>query len=71
MHTSQNYMPPGAAQTVETIADTFQLRHLARGGSGGEGTGAATLAGQYPCRKVRIELRGTFVHENESMRPLR
>ena len=57
MYAGQDYMTPGAAQTVGIIADTVRfadnpwLLEVAAG----KGTAAATLAGQYTCRIVCVE----------------
>jgi len=66
MYTVQDYMTPGAAQTVGIIADTVQFADntMLLEVAAGKGTAAVALAGQYPCRIVCVEPNGTFVRES-------
>jgi SAM-dependent methyltransferase len=64
IYAHQEYMTPGAAETVEIIADTVQptegtwLLDVASG----KGEAASTLAGRYGCRIACIEPFDAFVH---------
>src|SRR5687768_16113622 len=64
IYARQEYMTPGAAETVEIIADTVQpteatwLLDIASG----KGEAASTLAGRYGCRIACIEPFDAFVH---------
>lgn len=63
MYAGQDYMTPGAAQTVGIIADTvrFEGNPWLLDMAAGKGTAAATLAGRHPCRIVCVESHGPFV----------
>ena len=64
IYARQEYMTPGAAETVEIIAETVQptedtwLLDVASG----KGEAAATLAGRFGCRIACIEPYDAFVH---------
>lgn len=68
IYAHQEYMTPGAAETVEIIAETVRpdesttLLDVASG----KGEAAATLAGRYNCRIVCIEPYDAFVHISTS-----
>jgi SAM-dependent methyltransferase len=64
LYSKQEYMTPGAAETVEIVAKTVQpdehvvLLDMASG----KGEAAATLAGRCGCRVVAVEPYDPFVH---------
>jgi SAM-dependent methyltransferase len=64
IYARQEYLTPGAAETVEIIAqtvqpdETTQLLEVAAG----KGEAAATLAGRHGCRIVCVEPYDAFVH---------
>ena len=64
IYARQEYMTPGAAETVAIIADTVrpdestQLLEVAAG----KGEASATLASQFGCKIVAIEPYDAFVH---------
>jgi len=64
MYSRQEYLTPGAATTVEIIAETVRpdqgtwLLDMASG----KGEAAATLASRYACRIVAVDLYDPFIH---------
>ncbi len=64
LYSRQEYLTPGAPRTVEIIAETVRpdertwLLDLASG----KGEAAATLASQYACRIVAVDLFDPFIH---------
>ena len=64
IYSRQEYLTPGAPRTVEIIAETVRpdertwLLDLASG----KGEAAATLASQYACRIVAVDLYDPFIH---------
>jgi SAM-dependent methyltransferase len=68
IYARQEYMTPGAAETVEIIAETVRpgestwLLDVASG----KGEAAATLAGRLGCRIVCVEPYDAFVHISTS-----
>lgn len=64
IYAKQEYMTPGAATTVEMIAETVrpteQMTLLDMGA--GKGEAAATLAGRFACRVIAVEPYDNFVH---------
>ena len=64
IYARQEYLTPGAAATVEIIAETVRpdertwLLDLAAG----KGEAAATLAARYACRIVAVDLYDPFIH---------
>ena len=66
MYAGQDYMTPGAAQTVDIIADavpfdgTPWLLEMASG----KGTAAATLASRHTCRIVCVEPHAPFIRQS-------
>jgi ubiquinone/menaquinone biosynthesis C-methylase UbiE len=64
LYAKQEYMTPGAAETVRIIADTVRpdegslLLEIAAG----KGEASATLAGEFGCQIVSIEPYDAFVH---------
>jgi SAM-dependent methyltransferase len=64
IYARQEYKTPGAAETVEIIAETVQpdekttLLDIASG----KGEAAATLAGRFGCRIVCVEPYDPFIH---------
>jgi cyclopropane fatty-acyl-phospholipid synthase-like methyltransferase len=60
----QEYLTPGAAETVEIIAEIVQPgeRSLLLDVACGKGEAAATLAGRFACRIAAVELYDPFIH---------
>jgi ubiquinone/menaquinone biosynthesis C-methylase UbiE len=64
IYSRQEYLTPGAAATVEIIAETVQpdegawLLDMASG----KGEAAATLASRFACRIVAVDLFDPFIH---------
>ncbi len=60
----QEYLTPGASDTVEIIADVVRPDEgtVLLDVASGKGEAAATLAGRYGCRVVCIEPYDPFVH---------
>ena len=64
IYAKQEYLTPGAAHTVELIAETVDpdentvLLDLASG----KGEAAATLAGRFACRVIAIDGYDPFIH---------
>ena len=64
IYARQEYMTPGAAETVAIIAETVrpdestQLLEVAAG----KGEASATLASQFGCKIVAVEPYDAFVH---------
>jgi ubiquinone/menaquinone biosynthesis C-methylase UbiE len=60
----QEYLTPGAARTVETIADRVkpgeETRLLDMGS--GKGEAAATLAAEFACQVFAVERHDPFIH---------
>ena len=64
IYARQEYMTPGAAETVAIIAETVrpdESKTLLDVGAG-KGEAAATLASQFGCRIVAVEPYDAFVH---------
>lgn len=63
IYARQEYMTPGAADTVELVAETVQPkeRTLLLDVASGKGEAAATLAGRYACRIITVDLYDPFV----------
>ena len=64
IYAKQEYLTPGAAETVELIAET-----VSPGGStlllevaAGKGEAACTLAGRFVCRILAVDLYDPFIH---------
>lgn len=64
LYSKQEYLTPGAAETVEIIAGTVRPdeRSVLLDMASGKGEAAATLAGRYGCRIVAVEPFDPFVH---------
>ena len=64
IYARQEYLTPGAATTVEIIADTVKPdeRTWLLDMASGKGEGAATLASRYACRIVAVDLYDPFIH---------
>jgi len=64
IYARQEYMTPGAAETVEIIAETVQPteRSSLVDVACGKGEAAATLAGRFACRIAAVELYDPFIH---------
>jgi len=64
VYARQEYLTPGAAQTVEVIAETVQPTDtsLLLDVACGKGEAAATLASRFACRIAAVELFGPFIH---------
>ena len=57
-------MTPGAAETVEIIAETVKPteRSLLLDVACGKGEAASTLAGRFACRVAAVEMFDAFIH---------
>ena len=64
IYARQEYLTPGAAETVEIIAETVRPaeRSLLLDVACGKGEAAASLAGRFACRIAAVELYDPFVH---------
>jgi ubiquinone/menaquinone biosynthesis C-methylase UbiE len=64
IYARQDYLTPGAAETVRIIADTVRPTEATRllEIGAGKGEAAATLAGEFGCQIVAIEPYDAFVH---------
>lgn len=64
IYAKQEYLTPGAAETVAIIAETVRPDEgtLLLEMAAGKGEAAATLAGQFGCRVVAVEPYDAFVH---------
>lgn len=64
IYAHQEYLTPGAAETVELIADTVQPneRSLLLDVACGKGEAASTLAGRFACRIAAVEMFDAFIH---------
>jgi uncharacterized protein (TIGR03083 family) len=64
IYARQEYLTPGAAETVEIIADTVQPSEgsVLLDVACGKGEAAATLAGRFACRIAAVELYDPFIH---------
>lgn len=60
----QEYLTPGAAETVEIIAEAVdpQESSLLLDVAAGKGEAACTLAGRFACQVVAVELFDPYVH---------
>jgi SAM-dependent methyltransferase len=64
IYAKQEYLTPGAADTVELIADTVQPTgsSLLLEVASGKAEAACTLAGRFACRVVAVDLYEPFIH---------
>ena len=64
IYSKQEYMTPGAARTVEMIAETVQPGEASwlLDVASGKGEGAASLAARFACNAVAVELYDPFIH---------
>jgi ubiquinone/menaquinone biosynthesis C-methylase UbiE len=64
IYARQEYLTPGAAETVEIIAETVAPTEssLLLDVACGKGEAAATLAGRFACRIVAVEPFDAFIH---------
>jgi cyclopropane fatty-acyl-phospholipid synthase-like methyltransferase len=64
IYARQEYLTPGAAETVEIIAEAVQPteRSMLLDVACGKGEAAATLASRFACRIAAVELFGPFIH---------
>jgi len=64
IYARQEYLTPGAAETVDIIAETVRPdeKTLLLEVGAGKGEASATLAGQFGCQVVAIEPYDAFVH---------
>lgn len=64
VYARQEYLTPGAAETVEIIAETVAPTEssMLLDVACGKGEGAATLAGRFACRIVAVEPFDAFIH---------
>jgi SAM-dependent methyltransferase len=64
IYARQEYLTPGAAETVEIIAETVKPteQSLLLDVACGKGEAASTLAGRFACRVVAVEMFDSFIH---------
>jgi SAM-dependent methyltransferase len=64
IYARQEYLTPGAAETVEVIAETVQPteRSVLLDVACGKGEAAATLAGRFACRVIAVDPYDPFIH---------
>jgi SAM-dependent methyltransferase len=64
IYARQEYLTPGAAETVEIIAETVRPTEnsLLLDVACGKGEAAATLAGRFACRVVAVDMYDAFIH---------
>ena len=64
IYARQEYLTPGAAETVDIIAESVQPteQSLLLDIACGKGEAAATLAGRFACRIAAVELYDPFIH---------
>lgn len=64
IYSRQEYLTPGAATTVEIIAETVKPdeRTWLLDMASGKGEAAATLASRFACRIVAVDLYDPFIH---------
>jgi len=64
IYARQEYLTPGAAETVEIIAETVRPNEhsILLDVACGKGEAAATLAGRFACRVAAVELFEPFIH---------
>lgn len=64
IYARQEYLTPGAAETVELIAEAVQPTEnsLLLDVACGKGEAASTLAGRFACRIAAVELFDAFIH---------
>jgi SAM-dependent methyltransferase len=64
IYARQEYLTPGAAETVEIIAETVQPseKSLLLDVACGKGEAASTLAGRFACRIAAAEMFDAFIH---------
>lgn len=63
-YAKQEYLTPGAAETVELIAEAASLTEdvLLLDVAAGKGEAACTLAGRFACRVLAVDLYDPFIH---------
>ena len=63
IYAKQEYLTPGAAETVELIAETVRPNEqsLLVDVAAGKGEAACTLAGRFDCRVVAVDLYDPFI----------
>ncbi len=64
IYARSEYLTPGAAETVELIAEAVQPteRSLLLDVACGKGEAAASLAGRFACRILAVDLYDSFIH---------
>src|SRR6266545_6384541 len=64
IYARQEYLTPGASETVEIIAETVRPdeHSVLLDVACGKGEAAATLAGRFACRIAAVELNDSFIH---------
>ncbi len=64
IYARQEYLTPGASETVEIIAETVRpTEHsVLLDVACGKGEAAATLAGRFACRIAAVEVSDAFIH---------
>jgi SAM-dependent methyltransferase len=64
IYARQEYLTPGAAETVEIIAETVTPTEesMLLDVACGKGEATATLAGRFACRVIAVDLIDAFIH---------
>jgi SAM-dependent methyltransferase len=64
IYAKQEYLTPGAAETVELIAQTVNPAEdaLLLDIAAGKGEAACTLAGRFACRVIAVDIYDPFIH---------
>ena len=66
IYAHSDYLTPGAAETVELIAETVRADEESFGYlldvACGKGEAAASLAGRFACKIVAVDLYDAFIH---------
>ena len=64
IYAKQEYLTPGAAETVAPIAQTVNPAEdaLLLDIAAGKGEAACTLAGRFACRVIAVDIYDPFIH---------